>query len=326
MPSAVTLVIYLSAAEAADPSSAALLRAARELLGNQAQVHLRTSDAIADEALASSAPEADAVAEVDWLSPDHRQATVRCYVDQLHRVVRRDVSFDDDAVLSERERMLGFVVASMLPSYGEPPVPASAVEADRPSPAPPPSTSARPAIEDRPILAPVAEHFVGLAELVGLAATGVGGTGGSFGAALAGRWLLGRSLSLRAEGGVRRGDIPTASATSEVDFAGLGLGLDFPLGGSSRFSLGGRAGGLVLRHEVSHLSADDDFPDHKSRLLLGADALVEGAWHFSPNAGFVAGVGTEFAFGHTDVFVKGDKVADIPPLRGLLELGIQAKF
>ncbi|MEO8899887.1 MAG: hypothetical protein ABI627_00050 [Polyangiaceae bacterium] len=325
MPPAVTLVIYLSAVEAADPASAELLRAARELLGNQAQVQLRTSDAIADDALANSAPEADAVAEVDWLSPDHRQATVRCYVEKLQRVVRRDVSFDDNAVLSERERMLGFVVASMLPSNGEPPAPA--VETERPSPRPLPSPTARPAVEDRKIVAPASEqHFVGLAELVGLAATGIGGTGGSFGAALAGRWLLGRTLSLRAAGGVRRGDIPVASATSEVEFAGLGLGLDFPLGPSSRFSLGGRAGGLLLRHEVSHLSADDDFPDRKSRLLLGADALVEGAWHFSPNAGFVAGVGAEFAFGHTDVFVKGDKVADIPPLRGLLELGIQAKF
>ena len=88
----------------------------------------------------------------------------------------------------------------------------------------------------------------------------------------------------------------------------------------------GRVGALVLRHEVVHLSSDDREPDRRSRVLPGVDAVFEASWHFSSSAAFVAGVGSELAFGHTDILVKGREVTEIPPLRGLAELGIQAKF
>ena len=321
MPSAVTLVIYVSAAVAADPDSAVLQRSAQEILGNQAQVTLRTSATeLPDEILSSEAAQADAVADVAWLNDEHRRATVRCYVGKLHRVVKREVSFDEDADPSERERMLGFVVASMLLPEAEPDV----AEPPRAAEEHPPKKESVPYIVAEPPAKP--EHFVGMVELLGLGATGIGGPSSGFGAGLAGRWLFARSLSLRVAGGLRRGEVPEANANTEVEFASLGLGLALPLGPGSRFALGGHGSALILRHEVDRVSASSGSAEQKSRVIPGAEATLEASLRFSANAGFVAGVGAELAFGHTALLVKGNEVTQIPVLRGLAELGIQAQF
>jgi hypothetical protein len=323
MPAIATLVIYLSAAEAADPGAAVLLHSAQEILGAQAQVTLRTQDPPAsDEALASAGVGSDAVAQIVWLGGEHRRATVHCYIGKLHRLLQREVAFDEDADLKDRERMLGFVVASMLPSDADLDVASSQQAAARREPPIHAEHPARPSAVSSPSL----NHFIGLAEVVGLSASGIGGSGSGLGAAVGGRWLFDRTLSLRVAGGLRRGDIPEASAISEVEFLSVGLALESPVSEGSRFALGGRASALVLRHELDHLSADDRAPDRQSRVLPGADACFEAALHFSASAGIVAGAGIELAFGHTDVLVKGKEVTDIPPLRALAELGVQAKF
>lgn len=331
MPAIATLlVIYLSAADAADPVTPVLVHSAQEILGSQAQVELRTSASeLSDSALGSIEPGADAVANIAWLNRDHGRAAVRCYVGRLHRLVKREVAFDDDAEPRERERMLGFVVASLL-------APDTEVEQPGEPPKPPVVDHAEPKSKSKPMPesgdeSPVheaagRERFVGMAEFVGLGATGIDGSASGLGGALAGRWLFTSSLSLRLAAGLRRGAVPVASATSEMEFAGLGLAFELPVTQSSHFGLGGRAGALILRHELDHLSADDSVPDRKSRILPGADAVFEGNWRFSASAGLVLGAGAELALGHTDVVVKGKQVTDIPPLRGLVELGIQARF
>jgi hypothetical protein len=320
MPAIATLVIYLSAADAADPGTPVLVRSAQEVLGDQAQVELRTTASeLPDSALSNAEPGVDGAATVVWLNTEHRRAAVRCYVGRLHRVVKRELSFDEDADPKERERMLGFVVASLLTPETEQRVEPEARPEDTRAKSNATKQSPTRALERR-------EHFVGMAELVGLGATGIGGTASGFGASLAGRWLFAPSLALRLAVGLRRGDIPEASATSEMEFVGLGLAFESPVTRSSRFSVGGRAGALLLRHEVDHLSADDSRPDRQSRLIPGADAVFEAGFRFSSSAGVVAGVGSELALGHTDVTVKGKEVAEIPPLRGLVELGIQARF
>jgi hypothetical protein len=165
-----------------------------------------------------------------------------------------------------------------------------------------------------------------MAELLGLGATGMGGSGSGFGAAVAGRWLFARSLSLRIGAGLRRGEVPEANANTEVEFASLGVGVAVPLGPGSRFALGGHGSALVLRHEVDRVSGVSGSSEQKSRLIPGAEATLEASLRFSANAGFVAGFGAELAFGHTALLVKGNEVAQIPVLRGLAELGIQAQF
>jgi hypothetical protein len=320
MSAIATLVIYLSATDAADPGAPVLVRSAQEVLGDQAQVELRTTTSeLPDSALSNTEPGVDAAATVVWLNSEHRRAVVRCYVGRLHRVVKRELSFDEDADPKERERMLGFVVASLLIPEAE--------QSVAPAPRPDEAHVQRNALEEPNAPPPTArEHFIGMAELVGLGATGIGGAAAGFGASLAGRWLFAPSLALRLAAGLRRGDIPRASAISEMEFVGIGLAIESPVTRSSRFSVGGRASALLLRHELDHLSADDAVPARKSRVMPGADAVLEGGWRLSSSAGVVVGVGAELALGHIDVSVKGNKVAEIPPLRGLVELGIQARF
>jgi hypothetical protein len=320
MPVIVTLVIYLGASEAADPATTVLVRSAQEVLGNAAQVTLREGpDGVSDSELAVLAPEADAVANIAWLGADHHRAQVRCYLGGRHRLVERDIVFDEQSAPRERERMLGFVIASMLPEGPDLP------KQDTSLPKLPKSSPNDLSLTRFAGPAP-AERFVGMVEVAGVGATGIDGSASTFGVSLAARWLFGKTLALRLGGGLRKGDIPAASATSEVDFLSLGLACETPVVKGSRFAVGGRADGLILRHAIAHLSGDDRTPDSQSRVLPGVDALVEGAWHFSPSAGLMAGVGSELAFGRTDVFVKGNEITNIPWWRVVAELGVQAKF
>jgi hypothetical protein len=247
---------------------------------------------------------------------------VHCYVAKSRQIVEREITFDDNAPANDRERMLGFVIASMLPpESGALPEPATPT-----APTPVKAVVGEAPAGDGSAASQQRARFVGMAELVGLGASGFGGTASGLGAEVAGRWFFQRALSLRISGGLRHGDIPEASAISEVQFFGLGLAFEAPVSSGSRVALGGRVSGLVLRHEVVHLSSDDREPDRKSRVLPGVVAVFEASWHFSSGAAFVAGVGSELAFGHTDILVKGREVTEIPPLRGLAELGIQADF
>jgi hypothetical protein len=323
MSSIVTLIVYLSAAEATDPASAALAQSAQEVLGDQARITLRAADAAAsDAALVSASPPADAVARIVWRGAEHRLASVHCYLARTGQTVAREISFDEEARPKDRERMLGFVVASMLPPEGEVPEKLP----PKPEPARAPTVTSEMPASAQPAPLPVHTRFVGMAEVMALGATGVGGSASGIGAEVAGRWLFARSLSLRLSGGLRRGDIPEVSATSEMEFLGLGLAFETPIVAGSPVALGGRASALVLRHELTHLSSDDRTPDRQSRVLPGSSLVFESSWSFSAGAALVAGVGAEVAFGRTDVFSKAQKVVEIPPLRGLAELGIQAKF
>ncbi|MEP7050472.1 MAG: hypothetical protein ABJB12_08980 [Pseudomonadota bacterium] len=320
MPTAVTLVIYVSTALAADPGSAILRHSAQEILGDQAQVTLRASTTeVSDDTLSAQGTEADAVADVAWLNDEHRRATVRCYVGKLGRIVKRDVNFDEDSNPDERERMLGFVVASMLSPGADPfaTSPARAPEVH------PPEKEREPDIPEQPAARP--EHFVGMVELLGAAATGIGGPGSDYGAELAAGWLFAPTLSLRIAFGLRRGELAQANANTELELIGLGLGVTLPIGGS-RFTVGGHGGPLLLRHEVTRLPSNTLPEERKSRLIAGADAGLEAGLRFSANGAFVAGVGTELGFGRTALLIKGKQVSEIPPLRGLVELGIRAQF
>ena len=322
MPSALTLVIYVSAAVAADPNTATLQRSAQEILGDEAQVTLRASaGTVPDEALSGEGTLADGVADVSWQNDEHRRATVRCYVGKLHRIVKRDVSFEEDSDLAERERMLGFVVASMLLPEPEP-------ELAEPGPAPqePPKKESVPPKPSPPPPPPPTEHFTGMVELLGLGASGLGGAGSGYGAGLAARWFFARSLSARVALGLRNGQVPAANANTRAEFASFGLGVTVPLGAGSRFALGGHAGPLLLRQEAERRSTNTGIQEQKSRLVLGAEGCFEAGVRLSGAASFVAGLGTELAFGRTVLLVKGNQVAEISALSGLAELGIQVQF
>jgi hypothetical protein len=83
-----------------------------------------------------------------------------------------------------------------------------------------------------------------------------------------------------------------------------------------------------MREQLTHFDSDDAETGAVTamRWLPGADAAVEAAWLFSPNAGFLGSFATEVAFGQTDVTTNGQLVTSIPALRLVLQAGVRATF
>jgi hypothetical protein len=78
-----------------------------------------------------------------------------------------------------------------------------------------------------------------------------------------------------------------------------------------------------MRQSISRLSGDNAGAD---RWLSGVDGVVEGDWLFAPNVEVVLGLGLADMFASTDIDVHREKVASIPPLRALGELGFRLRF
>lgn len=325
MSAAFVLVVFVSAADVRAPATVALERAATEVLGADARVSVQGYATPPDDTdLTEESANADMVAEVVWQDDAHRHARVHCYVGRLHRFVNRDLTFEEQDDIRERGRLLGFALASMAPEVNAsaPPPPSS----KPPSPVQKPS----PAVESpgAPSKGPERRGAAVIAlDATVLGAVGVGGPAGGLGVGFAGRWFLQPGLSLRLGTGVRRGDVHAAQAESELFFGAAGFGFQFSNSeSSSPLVLGGRTDVLLLSHTLRHRSSDDAVPVNQSRVMGGADLLLEGTWYFWRQGGLLLNGGGELAFGHTNVVVHGKEVADVPALRLVAELGIRAKF
>ncbi|HVJ88580.1 MAG TPA: hypothetical protein VM580_02180, partial [Labilithrix sp.] len=64
----------------------------------------------------------------------------------------------------------------------------------------------------------------------------------------------------------------------------------------------------------------------RTRWLGATDLVFEAIVPFGSHAGLYIGAGMELAFGSTPLNVGGVKVANIPPLRGIGELGARIHF
>jgi hypothetical protein len=327
MPAALVLVVLVSTTETHSPASSALQHAAEEVLGSTAQVILEPyASPPGDAELTEKARAADLVAELVWQDTQHRRVVVHCYVTKLGRFVNRELSFDEQDALGERGRLVGFALASMAPE------PETAAPDADPKPTPthtsqPTGQNAKRASPRTSEPSPPPQPSVAAVDATLLGAIGLGGPAGGLGAGIAGRWFFQRGLSLRLGAGVRHGDVQVAQAASELFFGGLGLGFQFSNPeSSSPFTFGGRTDLLLISHALRHKSSDDSIPEHQSRVMGGADLLLEGTWYFWKHAGLLLNGGGELAFGHTDVIVQGKEVADIPALRLVSELGIRADF
>ncbi len=126
----------------------------------------------------------------------------------------------------------------------------------------------------------------------------------------------------------RFGEVGGAQAAAVDLAAGAGVVLFLiPPAEQRRTALALRADALLLYESLSHLSSDDVEPVRGARLLPGARALVEGQLaEISPTLSLVLGAGPEVAFGRTDIFVHQEEVAELPPLRLVVEGGLVARF
>jgi len=325
MTPALVLIVLVSTSEARSTTSSAVQHAAQEVLGSKAQVSVEAYATPPDDGeLTEKAQSADLVAELSWQDAQHRHALVHCYVSRLRRFVDRQLDFEDQDDLRERGRLIGFALASMAPEQ-EPPAPEPLAAPPKPEPRAKPKERPRPeaarAIE-QPSSAPL-----GALDATFLGAVGLGGPADGLGAGIAGRWFFHRGFALRLATGVRHGDVSAARAVSELFFGGLGVAFQFSNPESpSSLALGGRTDLLVMSYSLRHRASEEDAPQHQSRVMGGADLLLEGTWYVWKHAGLFMNGGSELAFGHTDVLVGGKEVADIPPLRLVGEAGIRATF
>lgn len=305
-----------------DPLTAAFARAARGVLGDGASVQLIAVEADPpDEESVARAEGASGVVELSW-TKDGARASLHCYVTSERRWIDREITFGGGSGSGEREasekgRLLGFAAATMFATYAP-------AQPERPTAAPkPPAPVVKPTLPSRDV--PPAELARRTLEFAGVVSTGVKGTDGGLGALAGLRLRFHGPFWARAFVAGRAGSLPTAQASTRTALLGGGAVIA-ALPGSSRFELGLRLDGFASYFSASHLSEDDVVPDERSRWLPGADLVAEGGFRFAGSAGVFAGVGLEAVFGRTDVYTHGNRVAVVPPLRAIGEIGFRTGF
>lgn len=331
LPLGVIRVLVLLAGDTGDESAiaTAIDESLHVSLGDTAVVSLRRAAGESDDLLAREAKSTQAtlLCVVAW-SDDQRSATIRFLRPDESHWSDREIRFDPKDAATERARTVGFALASMVPDEELARHRAEAQTTPTPTPerslAPvalePVRTSERP----RPIGSrPPGHHSI---EIAGQGAGAIGGAGGGVGGSAAVRVGLSRSLRLRFGAGARVSELGPAQATSRTYFAGPGVAWMSWLDGGARWGIGGRLDLLLLGQHVVHLSQDDPAPDHRFRVLPGAAAAVEGTWRFAEQAAAVLALGTEAAFGSTNIVVRGRRVVELVPVRPFVEAGLRVSF
>jgi hypothetical protein len=319
------IVVLVIAQRVDDPLTVAFARAARGVLGAGASVQLIAVELDPpDEESVLRAQHASGVVELSW-TDDGTRASIHSYVSSEQRWIDREITFSKgnesgDREASEKGRLLGFAAATMFTSDVPPPPERTEV-----APAPTPSlTKPRSTAKDEPAAAPHDSPGRTL-EFAGIASSGLKGTAAGLGAMAGFRLRFQGPLWARAFFAGRSGNMPKAQASTRTALVGGGAAIAaFP--SSSRFDFGLRLDGFASYFAASHLSEDDVVPDERSRWLPGADLVAEGGFRFAGSAGLYAGVGLEAMFGRTDIYTHGVRVAVVPPLRAIGEIGFRTGF
>jgi opacity protein-like surface antigen len=265
---------------------------------------------------------ADGVVELT-LSDDGAHARLHCYLPGQKRWIDRDIVFRADGALSESEatqrgRLLGFAVATMFTCEENRPK-ARQEPAAAPAPAAPPVVSA----EVEHASAPYSEHLS--LDFAGTMSSGIGGTASGVGALVGIRWAFAGPVAARGFVAGRAGSVPEAQSNTRTLQAGAGLSVRLSPP-SSRLLVGARLDAVLSYFEVSHFSEDDAVPATMSRFLPGADVLAEAGFRLSRPVSLYGGAGLETMFGTTSIYTHGQRVALVPALRGVGELGLRVFF
>ncbi len=320
--SALVILLLVARGEAGDPTTLGAVRATHELLGRDLEVEVREFDAPPPDERAlelGKAMGAAAIIELSWESAEHRQARVHFHLEPHAGWNDRVIGFMASDDLGERGRTVGFAIASMLPA------PSRGAESLR-TWSPPPETPSR-EIAPPPVPRRVNRQWLGAVDAVGATALGIRGESPGWGGAASARWYFGYPFGLRLGVSARAGEIDPAQATSLQLHAAAGLvWLAAPASVDRPFELGLRVDALAMRERLTHFDSDDTEPADLARWIPGADAAIEGTWFFNSAAGLVAAFATEVAFGKTDVTLHHERVATIPPVRLVVQVGVRASF
>jgi hypothetical protein len=307
--SLITVMLIVAPVGSSDPAPDAVARALRLALGPDVTVSVeRRPSPPADAEALSLRPGATgaAIAEVIFRDDEHRSALVRIYLEPRRTWVDHTIDFDPSDAVTERERTIGFTIASMLPE-----IPEAKPHAPAPRPIPPP---------------PPAERQLGAFDSAVTFAQALGGYGGGIGASLGASLDLSASFSAGIRLAARVGEVAPASATSTLLEGGIGLRWGRYGSSRSRLLWGTKVDLLATRYELIHLSPDDDAPRHLARWLPAAALTFELGWALTDAASFVGRAGGEALLGETHVFVHGREVAAISPWRALSAVGLVVRF
>lgn len=348
--SASVLAILVAVGEASNPATATLRATAQESLGPGTSILLvETVEPTDTESLRIERElEAGAVILVVWREAVHLHAVLRLHVANSNRWITREIAFSPHDTLEERGRTLGFAIGSIWPETEtvarSPPEAKSPPEVRSPiegswvpltalplSEVKPP----RPVMsrEGHPVVAPSA-GLVARAEMppfravrVGISAVGAMGIGGpatGLGGGADGELFWARDFMVRAGASVRIGPISELPGRDLV--SSLAAGVEWwPLPTSSvrRLGFGLRGDALAMHHQVSATIAGQS--ESQGRLVPGADLLVTAAWRLTSRVEFIAGLGSEMAFGTTEIRTGStyQNVATIPALREIAVAGLR---
>ena len=308
------------AAQISDPTAVALERAARDVLGADASIRVvQQATPIDDDAALARAGAADGVVEVSW-HDDDRSVELHCYLARDRRWLDRTVTFDRDDADSERGRMLGFAIGSMLVAEKENQSRAEASVA-------PQRASVPDETPDAPRNPPVPARQSRWLELGGSLTTGVNGSADALGVSVGLRWRIASSIHFATGLDASFGQIEEAQATRV--FASGRLGLAFqPYEAKALGELGfGVNGELFLGWlSVTHFSEDDSAPDRQSRVIGGGRALAELSVGISQSASAFVGLGPVLVAGRTEIYTHGTLAATLPVLWLTAEIGVRTAF
>jgi hypothetical protein len=334
-PAAAVLFVFVTHGALRGPVDDVVVACLRALPAGTRAVTQTVPEAPADVALAAAARAAGAAAAVvvAWPAADLPAAEVRALVGLPARArwVSRTVSFAPADEVSERERALGLVIASIVQEGFD-----RAPERQRPPPVPeagggnPPGVVA--AAEPAPAsvaAAPDERDWPGRwAVEAGVTTAYESGTDAddTFGGALGVRRFLRPNLAVRAGLAFRltQRDMP--------DVAGLALSGSLGAGWvSGRFGPGGRFGAgaradLLLQQESVRVSGYQVESGDQGYWSLGADALGEIGLGLSRSTMLLLAGGLEEMFTEADVMINGQHSATLRHTRVVLQIGVLSRF
>jgi hypothetical protein len=296
------------------------------------------------------------VVELSWIDSRHQQAALRMHFSADRRWVERSIGFARSDADAERGRTLGFAIASILPQVpsaaasdaGAPGPPAATMpppEATREqSPAPTAATGPQVLKPAESVPSPASPEPVHPApnviartkrsdfaiDVLALGATGIGADASNasgLGGAAALQWFFARPFALRLGAGLRGGDVASAQA-SMLTVLECGGVVFHPWRSSlaQRFGASIRAEYLLVEESATHFPSGGAPSKTLGSVVSGLGVTAGASWRVAPEVELVGGAGMEEVFAPVYVEVQHVRLATIPPLRVLAEVGLRLDF
>jgi hypothetical protein len=319
------LLVVIGATGADRPHGSNVSAAVVDALGRDARVLVeeRADDPSDAEAAAlADAIRGSAVAEIAWGDASHSRARLHVYLAGDRNWYDREVAFEPDDGPEERERAIGFVVGTMIrETQGMvlPAPPRAAPVISAPAQQSPPVATSAAEVATPPLAREDARRFG--ADIGALVTTGIEGVAPGLGPSLRGRVFISDVLSIHAGASLGFGSIEAADARltttrivagARVRWLTVARALSFDLGLDA----------LAVNHAVHRA---EPFA-YRDRWLAGAHTDVGLAWRASALLEPFATAGVDVVLGKTPISVAGSRLAAIPPLRMVFELGVTMRF